>query len=70
MKFLLDYFGIPHERSYAFGDSTNDLPMLNYAAHSVAMGGSAQVVCDAVEFVTRSIYEDGLEYAMQYFGLI
>ena len=44
--------------------------MLNYAAHSVAMGGSAQVVCDAVEFVTRSIYEDGLEYAMQYFGLI
>lgn len=70
MKFLLEHFGIPHERSYAFGDSTNDLPMLKYAAHSVAMGGSPKVVCDAVEFVTKSIYEDGLAYAMKQFALI
>lgn len=70
IRVLLDYFGISHERSYAFGDSTNDLPMLEYAGHSVAMGGSAKVVCDAVEFVTKSIYDDGLEYAMKHFNLI
>lgn len=69
MQFLLDYFQIPHENSYAFGDSTNDLPMLTYAAHSVAMGGSPEIVQNAVEFVTKSIYEDGLAYAMEKYHL-
>ena len=70
IQFLLDYFGIPYENSYAFGDSTNDLPMLTYAAHSVAMGGSAEAVQNAVEFVTKTIYDDGLAYAMEHYGLI
>ena len=69
IQLLLDYFQIPHENSHAFGDSANDLPMLTYAAHSVAMGGSPQAVQDAVEFVTKSIYEDGLSFAMEHYGL-
>lgn len=70
IQFLLDYFRIPYERSYAFGDSTNDLPMLTYAAHSVAMGGSAEAVKQAVEYVTTSIDEDGLASSMEYYELI
>ena len=70
IEFLLDYFQISHENSYAFGDSTNDLPMLTYVKHSVAMGGSPKVVRDAVEFVTKSIYEDGLAYAMEQYHLL
>lgn len=70
IQYLLDYFQIPYENSYAFGDSTNDLPMLTYAAHSVAMGGSPAIVQNAVEFVTTSIYEDGLAYAMKHYHLI
>lgn len=70
IQYLLDYFQIPYERSYAFGDSTNDLPMLTYAAHSVAMGGSPAIVQEAVEFVTKSIYEDGVAYAMEHYHLI
>lgn len=70
IQFLLDYFQIPYECSYAFGDSTNDLPMLTYAAHSVAMGGSVEEVKRAVEYVTTSIDEDGLARSMEYYKLI
>ncbi len=70
IQFLLDYFKMPYDNSYAFGDSTNDLPMLECAAHSVAMGGSPQIVKEAVEFVTKPIEEDGLAYAMQHYHLI
>lgn len=69
MQYLLDYFQIPWENSYAFGDSTNDLPMLTYAAHSIAMGGSPAIVQEAVEFVTKTIDADGLAYAMEYYHL-
>lgn len=70
IQYLLEYFNLPHDRSYAFGDSTNDLPMLTFAAHSVAMGGSPEVVKDKVEYVTGTIDEDGLAEAMRYYGLI
>ncbi|WP_028509719.1 Cof-type HAD-IIB family hydrolase [Ruminococcus sp. NK3A76] len=70
MKFMLDELGIKHENSYAFGDSTNDLPMLEYAAHSAAMGGCPDALKDKVEFVTDTLYNDGLAKAMERFGLI
>ncbi len=39
MEFILTkYFRIPREESYAFGDSANDLAMIQYAGHSVIMG--------------------------------
>ena len=40
IQFLLDYFNLPLESSYAFGDSNNDLPMLKYAGNSIAMGNA------------------------------
>lgn len=70
IRYLLDYFQISRANSYAFGDSTNDLAMLTYAAHGIAMGGSPAVVQEKVEFVTRSIDEDGLFYAMEHYHLI
>lgn len=70
MKFMLDTLGIDHKNSYAFGDSTNDLPMLEYAAHSAAMGCCPEILNDKVEFVTDGLYEDGLAKAIERFGLI
>ena len=40
IQFLADYLGASIENTYAFGDSTNDLPMLKYAKTSIAMGNS------------------------------
>lgn len=70
MQFMLDKLGIDHKNSYAFGDSTNDLPMLEFACHSAAMGGCPEVLKSKVEFVTDGLYNDGLAKAIERFGLI
>lgn len=70
MEFVMKKLGIDHKNSYAFGDSTNDLPMLEYAAHSAAMGGCPDEVAQKVEFVTDTLYNDGLAKAIKRFGLI
>lgn len=70
MQFCLEKLGIDHKNSYAFGDSTNDLPMLEFAAHSAAMGGCPDVLKDKVDIVTDKLYDDGLAKAMERFGLI
>lgn len=70
IQFLMEYFNIPREDTIAIGDSTNDLPMLEYAATSIAMGGSPNVVCEASTFVTNDILADGIWNAFHYLNLI
>lgn len=67
---VLKLLGIPKERAYVFGDSSNDLDMFRFADHAVAMGKHADVLEPYTEFVTKTVEEDGLEYAMKYYGLI
>lgn len=62
--------GISHEDTYSFGDSTNDLDMLGYTAHSVAMGDGMQQAKDAAEYVTAPLQEDGIYKACKHYGLI
>ena len=62
--------GIDHTDTYSFGDSTNDLDMLQYTAHSVAMGDGMQQAKDAAEYVTAPLWEDGIYQACKYYGLI
>lgn len=70
IKFLENHFNIPHEHTIAIGDSTNDLPMLNYAAYSIAMGNSAKELFPIVNYVTDSVLDDGIYNAMQHLELI
>ena len=44
LKYVSDYYGIPQERIIAFGDEDNDLEMLEYAGHGVAMGNGIDEV--------------------------
>ncbi len=62
--------GVAHEDTYSFGDSTNDLDMLSYTAHSVAMGDGAQEAKDAAEYVTTGLWEDGILNGCKHYGLI
>lgn len=62
--------GIAHEDTYSFGDSTNDLDMLAYTAHSVAMGDGMQEAKDAAEYVTSPLREDGILKACEHYGLV
>lgn len=70
MEKILEYFGIAREETIAFGDGGNDIPMLEYAGIGIAMGNTAEKVTRSADFVTRSVDDDGVEYALKHFGLL
>ncbi|MDD7403357.1 MAG: HAD family hydrolase [Butyribacter sp.] len=70
IHFLEEYFHIPHQDTIAIGDSTNDLPMLEYASYSIAMGNSAKELFPVVDYVTDTVINDGVYKAMQHLDLI
>lgn len=57
-------------RTFAFGDSENDLPMMRVVDYSVAMGNALDSVKQAASYVTASVQEDGVPMALRHFGLI
>ena len=67
---LLKALDIPQSETLAIGDSTNDLPMFQTAAHSVSMGSGMEEAKQAAEYVTAPLLEDGVEKAMEHYGLI
>ena len=70
MHILMDHLGLSMEDSLAIGDSTNDLPMFETAAHTVCMGEGMEEAKAAAEYVTAGVFEDGVEKALFHFGLI
>ena len=53
----------------AMGDSENDLPMLEYADISVAMGNGVKEVKEKADYVTDKIDNDGLYKAFKHLKL-
>ena len=70
MQRILEHLGAKVEDSYAIGDSTNDLPMFRFAAHTICMGNGDEKVKQAVDYVTSSVLDDGIEKALKHFDLI
>jgi len=70
IQHLMEYLDIPHANTYAIGDSTNDLSMLEYVKNSIAMGNSTTLLFDLVSFVTKDIEEDGIEHALNHYNII
>lgn len=70
IQFLESYFGILHEDTYCIGDSTNDLEMIRYVAHPIAMGECMDEILPDCEYQTTSISEKGIENALKYYHLI
>ena len=62
--------GFRRMRTYAFGDSENDLAMFEAADVSVAMGQAVPHVRKAADYVTDSCAEDGVATALEALGLI
>lgn len=70
MEVILDYFQIPWEESYAFGDSANDLAMIKYACHSVVMEEHAEVLEPYAELITKRVEDDGIAYAFKMLKIV
>lgn len=70
IKELCRRLEIRHEDTYAFGDSTNDLDMLEYVSHSVAMGDGMEEAKQAAEYVTSALKGDGVWNGLLHYGLI
>ena len=68
----IQFVKIYYEEEYktvAMGDSENDLPMLEYADISVAMGNGVKEVKEKADYVTDKIDNDGLYKAFKYLKL-
>lgn len=70
IQFLTEYLQIDSSDCYAFGDSINDMEMLQYVPHSVAMGNAVEDVLQVAEYRTTDILENGIENALHHYGLI
>ena len=70
IAYILEHMNIPMENAYVFGDSSNDLPMFQYVKHAVAMGIHSNVLEPYAEFVTKTVEEDGIAFAIKHYGLI
>ncbi len=68
--YVLERFGVPWERCYVFGDSSNDLSMFTYAPHGIAMGNHSPLLEPYTEYVTSAVEEDGIARALQEYGFL
>ena len=69
LKRLCEYYGIGMENSIAFGDSLNDLEIIEAAAIGIAMGNGREELKAAADYVTTDIGDDGIWNACVHFGL-
>ncbi|WRS30703.1 HAD hydrolase family protein [Actinomycetaceae bacterium MB13-C1-2] len=56
---LADSLGVNHEGTIALGDGVNDIEMLQWAGHGVAMGGASDVVVASANAQTGPVDFDG-----------
>jgi Cof subfamily protein (haloacid dehalogenase superfamily) len=69
LKKVAEYFGIPMADTVAIGDNFNDVPMLQAAGLSIAMGNADPEVKEICDAVTLSNTENGVAYAFDHFIL-
>lgn len=67
---VLEVYGFTREETIAFGDSDNDMEMLEFAGIGVAMGNAVECVKEAADYVTTDIDQDGIWNACRHLGLI
>ena len=70
IAFVCEKLGIDVKDTYAFGDSANDVDMLEFAGVGVAMGDGTDVAKEHADYVTRGLHEDGIYHALKHFTLI
>ena len=71
IQYVLNHYHLNLADAYAFGDSNNDLSMLSYVPHSIAMGNaSPKSLFTQVEYVTAKSSCGGIQQALQHYGFL
>lgn len=70
IKRICEYLGIRQKHTYAFGDSANDIDMLQFVQYGIAMGNASDVAKEAADYVTTAMEEDGIRNGLKHFDLI
>ncbi len=67
---VIERKGFKMEEVYAFGDALNDMEMIQAAGCGVVMGNGVQSLKQHADFITKSVDEDGIYYALKHLKLI
>lgn len=67
LKYLCEKLNIKSQEVISFGDSHNDLPILEYAGKAVAMENAVDEAKKIADFMTKSNDEDGICHALELF---
>lgn len=70
IKRLLSYLGLPKTNTYAVGDSLNDLDVMEFCTHGIAMGNGKEETKARAEYVTTALNDDGIWNALSHYHLI
>lgn len=70
VKIICDKFGVPVSESIGFGDSMNDVEMIQTVGTSVCMANGAEALKKLADIVCPSVSEDGLAKAFADLKLI
>ena len=62
---IIDHFNIDISNTFAFGDSHNDIEMLNTVACGIAMGNASDEIKSHADKITKSVSEDGVAYGIK-----
>lgn len=62
--------GVSHQNTYAFGDGLNDVEMLRYVNTGVAMKNGFEELKLHADFVTDSVFNNGIEKGLKKLELI
>ena len=70
VKIVAKHYGIPIEDTYGFGDSMNDLEMIETVGTSVCMANGSPTLQAKSDLVCPAVEEDGLYWAFEKLGLL
>ncbi len=70
MRKVARLYDIRPDETIAFGDGLNDLPMIRAAGIGVAMENGYDALKQEADFVTKSVEDEGVEFALKHFHLI
>ena len=67
---VLDALGPGHGTVYGFGDASNDVALMRAVDVGIAMGNAPDYLKEQADYVTGTVFEDGVVTALEHFGLI